>query len=136
MILTIIHRSLGYFLVLSAYLLKSRKYLNWAYTIIIAIMVSWLLFKRCILWDLQVRYEKNFNIEKDCICTTYTKNHGDDKRYLCRCLINTLVYLNLIVIGYKLNRLQYTLMFLMFYILINGYPNITDDNLSKYKLRT
>ena len=135
MILNVIHNILAIVLA-SSFLLNSKKYLNWSYIFIISVMISWLLFKRCLLWDLQVRYEKNFDIEKDCTCSRLTKNHGEGKRYLCRCLINTMVYVNLIIVGYKLNRLQYTLMFLMFYILINGYPNITDDNLSKYKLRT
>ena len=135
MILTVIHNIISLVLA-GSFLLNSEKYLNWAYISIILMMLSWLLFKRCLLWDLQVRYEKKFDIENDCTCSRLTKNHGESKRYLCRCLINTIVYLNLLVVGYKLNRLRYTLMFLIFYILINGYPNITDDNLSKYKLRT
>lgn len=131
-ILTIIHGIIAVILSLSAYLLNSKKYLNWVYIFIITVMVSWLLFKRCLLWDLQVRYEKKFNIEKDCFCFRFK----DRKRFACRCLTSTIVYLNLLLIGYKLNRLLPTLLFLLFYIIKNGYLSVTDDNLSKYKIKT
>lgn len=73
--------------------------------------------------------DKNFDIYNDSICHKYKDK---DCNYTCRSVVNTFTYINMLIIGYRLDRLYFTIVFLIGYIMINGYPSIADDDLSKY----
>jgi len=87
----------------------------YAYFFIIMVMVSWIVFNGCILWDIQKKIDPTFDIPND----TIGKRMGiSNKTYAC--VQTVVVCINLLVMGYQLNRLHESVLFLLMYFVVNG----------------
>lgn len=106
-----------------------NKYLSVALFIQLITMISWLVSNRCILWDVQKATDPTFVIKKD----TTPEMLGIKDRNTWLQITHTMVYLNTMYLGFRMNKLHEIMIFLTIYILLNRqYLHRGDDDLSKY----
>ena len=87
----------------------------YAYFSIIMIMVSWIIFDGCILWDIQKKIDPTFDIPNDTI------GHMVGVSNETYAYVQTIMLcINFIVMGYQLNRLRESVLVLLMYFAVNG----------------
>lgn len=102
-----------------------------AFAVNIIIFMSWLLFDRCIAWDIEKSVDPSFSISETSSRKLLNINL-DQKTFTY--INHTLIYINMLFGGYRLGILKETIVSLLAYIIINGkYLHRADDDLSKYK---
>lgn len=95
----------------------------------IGVMVSWIVFQRCILWDLQKMADPSFRVNAD--ATSERLGLRDRSTWLM--ITHTVIYMNTLALGYRAGVLEHVVLFLIVYMILNGqYLHKGDDDLSKY----
>lgn len=126
-ILKVLHWIIAVMIWISAFIVP-KKYLPFALFVQMGVMLSWLITNRCILWDIQKKFDPNFNISKD----TSSAILGFD-RPTWLMITHTMIYVNTLLLGYRMDILNQTLIFVIAYMCINGqYLHKGDDDMSKY----
>lgn len=101
-----------------------------AFAVNVLIFISWILFDRCIIWDIEKAIDPSFSVNKD---TTKNLLNIDIDQKTYNYITHTLIYINMLFGGYRLGILKETVVSLLAYMVINGkYLHRTDDDLSKY----
>lgn len=126
-ILKVVHWIIAIMIWISS-LFVPKRFLPFALFVQIGVMLSWLLTSRCILWDLQKMLDPTFVIKKD----TSSEMFGFD-RPTWLLITHTMIYLNTLNLGYRMDKLYETILFVIVYMCLNGqYLHKGDDDLSKY----
>jgi hypothetical protein len=126
-ILKLIHWFIAIMIWISS-LLVPKRYLPFAMTLQILVMISWLVTGRCVLWDIQKNVDPTFKVGND----TSAEMLGFD-RPTWLLITHTMIYMNTIMLGYRMNKLHEILLFVLLYMCINGkYLHNGDDDMSKY----
>ena len=112
MILKLIHW-IGVFLVWFSALLVPKKCLPWAVALQVGTMLSWIMFHRCIMWDLEKKMDPAFNVQSDTITCKTRFNPETVKK--------------------STDFLIYTTLFILLYVIINKkFAHRGNDDMSKY----
>lgn len=126
-ILKVLHWFIAIMVWISAFIVP-KSFLPFALFVQISVMMSWLITNRCILWDIQKKFDPNLKISSD---TTSAMLGIDRPTWLM--ITHTMIYLNTILLGYRMNKFSKILAFVIAYICINcQYLHRGDDDLNKY----
>lgn len=118
----------GVFLVWFSSLILPRVYLPWAMLLQVGTMMSWLMFHRCILWDLEMRMDPTFKVKSDTISSKTSLNPETVKKST-----DFLIYTNLMLLGYRMGVPEITSLFILLYVIINKkFEHRGNDDLDKY----
>jgi len=127
MFLRVVHW-IGVILVWFSAILIPQKYLPWAILIQLGTMMSWLMFHRCILWDLEIRMDPTFKVKSDTTSSKTSLNPETVKKST-----DFLIYTNLMLLGYRMNVPELTSLFITLYVIINKkFEHRGNDDLDKY----
>ena len=129
LVLHIVHWIVLIILVASSVLFGNWRNANmFSYIMVIGIFMSWLLFRRCILWDLQRKVNPEFDPRGD---TTSSMVRMDPHTW--NKITASLMYINFYFLGRKLKMGDSTLLMIILYLLLNGqYTCSALDNMEKY----
>ena len=112
-------------MIFSGYIVPT-KFLIPFFILNILILASFVVFRRCIIWDLQMKYDKHFNVENDVTC------YPNDKT--CQAKSATLYYANILTIGIRLGMIRETiLLFMLYFMLLGQYHTPVGEDLYKYR---
>lgn len=126
----IIHWLLFISIVFSSFVLPKGP-LKFAFAVNVLIFISWLLFDRCIAWDIEKAIDPSFSVAET---STRKLLNIDMDLTTYNYITHTLIYINMLFGGYRLGILKETIVSLLAYIVINGkYLHRSDDELSKYE---
>lgn len=104
-------------------------YIRWALYFQLAVMISWILTQRCILWDIQKWIDPTFRVDKDAT----SDRLGFEDRSTWLMVTHTVIYMNTLALGYRSGMLPNVVLFLIVYMILNGqYLHKGDDTLTKY----
>lgn len=111
-------------------LFVSNKQLLFALSLQLFVMLSWLMAKRCILWDIQKKLDPNFSVGTDTSSHIFNMNR---KQWLL--FTHTMIYLNTLYLGYRTDSMKEIIIITILYLYVNGqFLHKGDDDLSKYSL--
>lgn len=120
---------IGVFLVWLSALLVPKRYLPVAIAIQVGTMISWLMFHRCILWDLERWMDPSFKVKGDTMASKLSLDPS-----LVKKSTHFLIYTNLMLLGYRMNVSEITALWILLYVIINKkFEHRGDDDLNKYK---
>ena len=127
MILRAVHW-IGVIAVWFSALLVPKQYLQWAAVLQVGTMLSWLMFHRCILWDLEKKMDPNFKVQSDTITSKTRFNPETVKKST-----DFLIYTNLMLLGYRMEAPEVAGLFILLYVIINKkFEHRGNDDMSKY----
>ena len=99
-----------------------KNFLPFILTLNILVLTSWLIFRKCIWWDLQMKVNPDFKVEKD-ISDSFKNNIY---------IISIIQLLSLNVIGLRLGIQKYIFLITLLYIILNeGIKIVTIDNIKE-----
>ena len=87
-----------------------------SYYLILAAFITWIVFDSCILWDIQKKFDKNFDKSKDTIGVRWLGISNGKWAYLNA----TLVYTNFLVLSHQLGTFKESLAIFLMYLCLNG----------------
>ena len=115
----------GIFLIWFSGFTLPSKCVPMAFFIQLATMVSWVMFDGCILWTWEKKHNPDLKIKRGSMTRSLL---GDVKK-----ITDTVIYLNFMVLSYRMENPILGLLFSFFYIAMNGKVEFRgDDNLEKY----
>lgn len=127
MIIKLIHW-IGVILVWFSALLVPKRFLPWAMAVQVGTLLSWLMFHRCILWDLEKKMNPGFKVEGDTTASKLNMDPSTVKRFT-----HSLIYTNLMLLGYRMGVPEITALVIVLYVIINKkFEHRGDDDLNKY----
>ena len=125
--LNITHWILCVILSMSA-LFPCRKIKQLSFIIISIILASWIVFDRCILWDIQKSFDPNFKPTNDSTSNKLGIDHDTTNL-----IMGTVIYVNYFMLGKQIGYAKETINAILIYMLLNRqYVHRGNDKLSKY----
>ena len=112
-----------------AWIVPNTKYKKFSLGFVTFTMITWLIFDRCIAWDIQMKFDPNFKPEDDYLIAK--KLNIPPETY--KLITSTIVYINYLMLGKQLGVGMHALNSVLIYGLFNRqYLHRGDDDLSKY----
>jgi hypothetical protein len=114
LILTAIHALIGISIFISAWLPVPLKYKIFSFYLTLLAMASWIIFGKCIVWEIQRKVVKDFNPQKDSIAGRFNINPR-----IYGFILTTLNYINLYMLGKQIDVRIPTINMIILYLMIN-----------------
>lgn len=112
-----------------AWIVPNKMYKKVSFGFVMFVMLTWLVFDRCIMWDIQAKLDPKFMPSDDYYVAS--KLNMTENTY--KHMTGTIIYINFMMLGKQLGIGIPTLNMILIYGLFNGqYLHRGDDDITKY----